>query len=167
MFKRKLPGVIFLVDIKYFIVFFLLFFFIGLDLKLSTISHDPELTFIIKPGGHHISSDLTATLPCDLDVTSRGWPRRQTRAVLSDVRIRKVKEAGMHLVPKGDEVWCISYFKCEKAVLDGVDSGSEYRKMCHQLMKRYVQIFSSKMSASGISSYIFKVNFSYRRSFLI
>lgn len=126
----------------------------GID--LSPISHGPALTFTIKPGGHHISSDLTATLPCDLDVTSQGWPRRQTRAMLSDDRIRKVKEAGMHLVPKGDEVWCISYSKCEKALLDGVDSGNECRKMCHQLMKRYVQIFSSKMSASGISSYIFK-----------
>ena len=132
---------------------------ISVGVNLSPISHGPALTLTIKPpeGGYHISSDLTATLPCDLDVTSHGWPRCETRAVLSDDRIRKVKEAGMHLVPKGDEVWCVSYSKCEKALLDGVDSGNECRKMCHQLMKRYVQIFSSKVSAPGVSSYIFKV----------
>ena len=91
-------------------------------------------------------------------MTSSGWPRPATRRVLSTEKIDKVKAAGIHLVPKGDEVWCISYSKCETALLDGIDSGNECRKMCHQLIKRYIQIFSSKTSASGVSSYIFKVS---------
>lgn len=127
-------------------------------INLSPISHGPAITLTIKPpgGGHHISVDVTATLPCNMDVTAQGWPRAGTRQILSYDKIAKVKGAGMHLVPKGDEVWCVSYSKCEKALLDGIDSGNECRKKCHKLMKRYVQIFSSKMSASGISSYIFK-----------
>lgn len=127
------------------------------EVDLSPISHGPAITLTIKPPrGHHISVDVTATLPCDLDVASSGWPRPDTRRVLSTEKIDKVKAAGIHLVPKGDEVWCISYSKCETALLDGIDSGNECRKMCHQLIKRYIQIFSSKTSASGVSSYIFK-----------
>lgn len=127
----------------------------GVD--LSPISHGPAITLTIKPGGgHHISVDVTATLPCDLDVTSNGWPRQGTRGVLSGDKIEKVMKAGIHLVPKGDEVWCISYSKCETALLDGIDTGNDCRKMCHQLIKRCIQIFGSKKSASGVSSYIFK-----------
>lgn len=127
----------------------------GVD--LSPISHGPAITLTIKPvGGHHISVDVTATLPCDLDVTSQGWPRADTRKALSADKIEKVKQAGIHLVPKGDEVWCVSYSKCEKALLHGIDTGNECRKMCHQIIKRFIQIFSSRCSTSGISSYIFK-----------
>ena len=127
---------------------------------MSPISHGPAITLTIKPpGSHHISVDVTATLPCDQDVKSLGlgWPRGATRSVLSVDKIAKVTGAGIHLVPKGDEVWCVSYSKWEKALLDGMDTGNECRKMCHQIIKRFIQIHSSKTSTSGISSYIFKV----------
>ena len=110
-----------------------------------------------KAGSHHISLDIVASLPCDTPLTSSGWPRPSTTRAFRAESIQAAKDAGTHLVPKKDTVFDISYSKAEKALLENIDSGNGCRKKCHKVIKKYVQTFSSRNSASGISSHIFKV----------
>ena len=134
--------------------------FIWTGVHLTRESHGPALTLTIMPpkaDSHHISIDIVPSLPSHIPLTSFGWPRPSTVKAFTRERIQAATDAGTHLVPKKDTVFDISYSKAEKALLENIDSGNGCRKKCHQVIKKYVQTFSSQNSASGISSHIFKV----------
>ncbi|KAK3103762.1 hypothetical protein FSP39_021705 [Pinctada imbricata] len=126
---------------------------------LYRAAHGPALTLtIMQQGDHHISVDLTTSIPCNLSVTRGGWPRPDTRKALSQSLINATIAVGMHLVPKGDETWSISYSKAERKLMESVDAGHGCRRRVMKMMKRHVQIAASRAGFKlvGISSHIIK-----------
>lgn len=125
---------------------------------LAKVAHGPAITITIRQKeGHQISVDMTPSIPVpQLKVSDYGWPRQKTEYALSKSRINEVLEAGMHLVPKGHELWFISYSKAETALLETIDSGNECRRNTMKVLKRLKQIINSRKSLPGISSYIFQ-----------
>ena len=130
--------------------------------------HGPALKLtIVQPWDHNISVDITPSLPTDLPVTTHGWFCSTIIPTLSllrfyDLRMRtkEVLRAGTHFVPKEDEAFNLSYSKAETALYKRIDGPNECRKMCHKVVKKLVQKFTSQspIGAPGISSYIFKVS---------
>lgn len=111
---------------------------------------------------HRISVDLSASVKTDIPVGVYGWPRNATRQVLDDEHIKKVIDAGVHLVPKHDSFWYISFSKAVTAMLRFIDGANECRRMCHKFLKTDFRKWQSKSdSGTGlkcISTYLFKVN---------
>lgn len=130
-------------------------------IDLSSTSQGPALTITIKQhNSNDISVDLVPSLPCSLPVTMHGWPRTNTRSAYTSKKIEAVIKAGLHLVPKGDETWTISYSKAERELLDKIDDGNECRRGVMRLLKSYLeQCKQAKASKGlpGLSSHIIKV----------
>ena len=129
-------------------------------ITISSKAHGPALTLTLGPplvDSHHINVDLVPSLQSNIPVTSRAWPRNASIEAFSKTRIEAAKKAGTHLVPKKDIVFALSYSKAENALLRGIDSGNECRRMCHQVIKKYLKTFKSQRSAEAMSSHIFKV----------
>ena len=103
--------------------------------------------------------DIVISLPTTLKLTSFGWPREATRRALTSQKIDDVIATGLHLVPKKADVFDISFSKAERAILTGIDSGNGCRKMCHKVIKKYIESYRSQNPAEGISSHIFKVRY--------
>ncbi|XP_053393106.1 protein mab-21-like 3 [Mercenaria mercenaria] len=133
------------------------------DLKLSNVKLSPDakgpaLTITIKQINYNdISVDLVPSLPCSLSVTMNGWPRKDTRSAFSK-KINAIKNAGLHLVPKGDETWAISYSKAERELLDGIDEQNECRREVMKIMKQFLETCKEESSNGlpGLSSHIVK-----------
>ena len=131
------------------------------DVVLSPTAQGPAITITIKQRDYNdINVDIVPSLPCSLPVDINGWPRKDTRSAFSK-KIKSVLKAGLHLVPKGDETWTISYSKAEKALLDGIDINNEYRRGAMKILKKYLQTCKedSPSNLPGLSSYIVKVMF--------
>ena len=136
--------------------------FITTGVSLSSKAHGPALTLkITRPTAksHDISVDIVISLPTADELTSFGWPLKATRRALTAQKIEDVKAAGLHLVPKSADVFDISFSKAERAILTGIDSGNGCRKMCHKVIKKYIESYRSHNPAEGISSHIFKVRY--------
>lgn len=137
-----------------------------LVIRLQSIPHGPAITMIVKHPkiGHEISVDLSASIQTDIEVGIHGWPRNATRQVLDEEHIDRVLDAGVHLVPKHDCFWYISFSKAVTAMLRFIDDANECRRMCHKFLKtdfRTWQSQSDKDSGTGlksISTYLFKVS---------
>lgn len=135
-----------------------------LDMKqsvdLSKTAHGPALTLTIhQTVGHIISVDLTPTVPCDhLSITGYGWPQSKTQQALDKKQIDEIVSSGMHLVPKGYELWYISFSKGESALMEKIDTGNKCSRNTMKVIKRLNQMCrsGSKSGLPGISSYIFK-----------
>lgn len=130
-------------------------------IDLSSTSQGPALTITIKQhNSNDISVDLVPSLPCSLPVTMHGWPRKKTKRAYTSKKIEAVIKAGLHLVPKGDETWTISYSKAERELLDKIDDGNECRKGVMRLMKSYLEqcrLVKASNGLPGLSSHIVKV----------
>ncbi|XP_060592409.1 uncharacterized protein LOC132747111 [Ruditapes philippinarum] len=127
--------------------------------KLSPTAQGPALTITIKQEKYSdINVDIVPSLPCSLPVDIHGWPRKDSRSAFKK-KVEAVKKAGLHLVPKGDETWTISYSKAEKALLDGIDDNNEYRRGAMKLLKQFLQNCKedSPSKLPGLSSYIVKI----------
>lgn len=141
-------------------VYWFLFIFLWTGVTISPKAHGPALTITLMPlltGSHDINVDLVPSLPSNIPVTSCVWPRNASMEAFTKTRIEAAKKAGTHLVPKKDIVFALSYSKAENALLRGIDSGNECRRMCHQVIKKYLKTFKSQRSAEAMSSHIFKV----------
>lgn len=128
------------------------------NVELSPVSRGPALTITVKQSkDSDIMVDLVLSLPCSkfLSMPS-SWPRKNTRKVFDQNKIRAVDKAGLHLVPKGDETWTISYSKAEKELLDGIDKGNECRREVLRLLKYYLHSCKDKVADGlpGLSSHI-------------
>lgn len=111
---------------------------------------------------HWISVDLSASIRTDIPVSVHGWPRKATRQVLDETLIDKVLDAGVHLVPKHECFWYISFSKAVTAMLRFIDGANECRRMCHKFLKTDFRTWQSQSdSGTGlktISTYVFKVS---------
>ena len=113
---------------------------------------------------HDISVDFSASIDLKdhdkVTVSTHGWPRPQTRKVLSEQKINQIISAGVHLVPKKDMFWYISFSHPAKVLLNNIDAWDECRRKCHKMIKRDFQIWESQSTHGfdGISTYIFKVS---------
>lgn len=130
------------------------------DVELSSTSHGPALTITIKR--HHsndISVDLVLTLPWSQPLNIHGWPRKNSRKVFNQNIVKDVEKKGLHLVPKGDETWTISYSKAEEELLANIDDGNQCRKEIMKFLKYYLDVCKTESSDGlpGLSSYIIKV----------
>lgn len=130
------------------------------NVDLSKTAHGPALTLTIRQTtGHIISVDLTPTVPCEhLSITGYGWPRPRTQQALDKKQTDEIVFSGMHLVPKGYELWYISYSKGETALMEKIDTGNKCSRNSMKVIKRLNQICRSGSTSGlpGISSYIFK-----------
>ena len=115
---------------------------------------------IKQPNGHDISVDMTPTVSYKEIVTHNGWPRPDTKKAFSTDQIETVKAAGMHVVPKGGEVWTPSYSKAETALLSNIDKGNGCRRNVLKYCKRQTEMCASSNGKGlpGVSSHILKVN---------
>ncbi|XP_053401529.1 protein mab-21-like 3 [Mercenaria mercenaria] len=103
------------------------------NVKLDENSHGPALTLTLSPdrkrGVHHnISVDLTVSLKCSLQLQEFNWPRSATLRAFDEELIERAIGAGIHLVPKKDLFWSISFSRAERALLSGIDADSGCRK---------------------------------------
>ena len=108
---------------------------------------------------HDISIDFSASIETEISVGVHGWPRQATRNVLSEKQIDKAFSAGLHMVPKSDKFWYLSYSKAVTALLKYIDGANECRKKCHKILKKDFRTWQSKSSTglATISTYLFKV----------
>jgi hypothetical protein len=131
------------------------------DVDVSRNAHGPALTLNIHQdqGRHDISVDITPSIPCKVPVTDNGWPRPNTRKAFDSRVLDGIKTTGTHLVPKGDNVWAVSYSKAEKAALSKIDEGNGCRREVNRIMKKHVQDCTSrsKDGLPGVSSHLIKV----------
>ena len=132
---------------------------------MQKFPNGPAVTMIIKREHEHdISIDISASIQLNDKsnqfVCTHGWPRSKTKNVLSKKKIKCILAAGVHLVPKKDLFWYISYSKPAKVLLNNIDAWDECRRKCHKIIKRDFQIWKSQSTHgfNGISTYIFKVN---------
>ncbi|XP_060563965.1 protein mab-21-like 3 [Ruditapes philippinarum] len=131
------------------------------NIDISRNAHGPALTLMIHQDqgrNHDISVDITPSIPCKKPLTNNGWPRPNTRKAFSNRVIDDIKNAGTHLVPKGDNVWAISYSKAENAALLKIDKGNGCRREVNRIMKKHVQDCTSrsKDGLPGVSSHMIK-----------
>lgn len=130
------------------------------NVYLNRNAHGPALTLTIcgKGGFHDINVDVSISVPCNVPITDNGWPRPATRKAFSSADIEAVKKTGMHLVPKGDELWAVSCSKAEKALLSKIDRGNGCRRSVNKIQKKMTQDCksSSHDGLPGISSHIMK-----------
>jgi predicted phosphohydrolase len=112
-----------------------------------------------SPVKHNINVDVTLSLECDIPLSRFGWPRGKTKQAFERDLIDKVLNAGIHLVPKKDLFWAISFSKAERALLSRLDSDGGCRKYVTKIMKKFVMNCSSQSTNGlpGISSHIIKV----------
>lgn len=119
---------------------------------VSLFINDPRVT-------HKISVDLSVSIDIGfIEVTAFGWPRPQTKKVLSKEKIDAVIQEGLHLVPKKELYWYVSTSKAAKVLMNSLDGSDDCRKICHQILKKDFQTWKSqsKYGMYGISTYIFK-----------
>lgn len=130
------------------------------NVELSPTSQGPALTITIKqPNSDDINVDFVISLPCSKFLSMPAlWPRKNTRRVFDQNKLKAVEKVGVHLVPKGGETWTISYSKAEQELLTGIDKGNECRREIMRLMKYYLEICKEKSSDGlpGLSSHIVK-----------
>ncbi|XP_060558892.1 protein mab-21-like [Ruditapes philippinarum] len=129
------------------------------NVVINKNAHGPAITLTIRrPGFHDISIDNTASLPCNIPVTVYGWPRPQTRDAFPADTIEDAIKTGLHIVPKGDELWAFSFSNVEKYLLNKMDGQNGCRRKVNKFLKKYAQICSSRSENGlpGVSSYIFK-----------
>ncbi|XP_060556584.1 protein mab-21-like 3 [Ruditapes philippinarum] len=130
------------------------------NVDVSRNAHGPALTLNIHQGQglHDISVDITPSIPCKVPVTDNGWPRPNTRKAFDSRVLDGIKTTGTHLVPKGDNVWAVSYSKAEKAALSKIDEGNGCRREVNRIMKKHVQDCTSrsKDGLPGVSSHLIK-----------
>ncbi|XP_053402947.1 protein mab-21-like 3 [Mercenaria mercenaria] len=133
------------------------------NVNISRACHGPALKMTIKPGRgspvqHDINVDISVSLHCDIPITAFGWPREETKRAFSMEHINEVLKAGIHLVPKKDLFWAISFSKAERALLSILDADQGCRKYVAKIMKKHVMTCSSQSSNGlpGISSHIIK-----------
>ena len=109
---------------------------------------------------HEISVDFAASIDTKLSVSIYGWPRRDTKNALSSKQIETVNEAGVHLVPKKELCWYVSFSKAASALIKHLDGDNGCRRQCHKILKRDFKTWQSKSpyGMEGISTYIFKVS---------
>ena len=131
------------------------------DVHLNRNAHGPAITMNIKQrNGHDISVDMTPTLSHKELVTHNGWPRPDTKKAFSPDAIKAVTDTGMHLVPKGGEVWTPSYSKAETKLLSDIDKGNGCRRNVLKYCKRQTEMCASRSANGlpGVSSHILKVS---------
>ncbi|XP_053401545.1 uncharacterized protein LOC128557671 [Mercenaria mercenaria] len=135
------------------------------EVNIKNTAQGPALTLTISPNralgiSHEISVDVTVSLKCSakLDFEDFGWPRAKTREAFDEDVIDAAIEAGIHLVPKKDQFWSISYSRAERALLSSIDREFGCRKRVLKLLKKYVEKckFCSTSKLPGISSHILK-----------
>lgn len=129
------------------------------DVKLSPTAQGPALTITIQQQNYNdINVDLVPSLPCDLPVGINGWPRKDTRKAFPK-KIDAVSKVGLHLVPKGDESWTISYSKAERELLEGIDDNNECRREVMKIIKSFLEKCKreSPDGLPGLSSHIVKI----------
>ncbi|XP_053402720.1 protein mab-21-like 3 [Mercenaria mercenaria] len=134
------------------------------DVSISNTSQGPALTLTISPKTqdirHNISVDITASLKCasKLKLEDFGWPRLQTKKAFDKEVIDAAIESGIHLVPKKDLFWSISFSRAERALLSSIDRGFGCRKRVLKLLKKFVEKCKSGSTSKlpGISSHILK-----------
>ncbi|XP_053401523.1 uncharacterized protein LOC123549236 [Mercenaria mercenaria] len=135
------------------------------DVSIKNTAQGPALTLTISPNrelgiSHEISVDVTVSLKCSakLDFEHFGWPRAKTRKAFDQDVIDAAIEAGIHLVPKKDLFWSISYSRAERALLSSIDREFGCRKRVLKLLKKYVEKCKSGSTSKlpGISSHILK-----------
>lgn len=111
-------------------------------------------------GKHDINIDITPTIGngC-IPVNVNGWPRPDTRKVLSSDTIDRITSVGTHLVPKGDEFWNISYSKAEKELMAELDKGNKCGRQCYKMLKAYLKKWKSQSDDNFpcMSSHLLKV----------
>lgn len=86
----------------------------------------------------------------------------KTRYNKMAVKVKRVVDQPLYLVPKGDKYWKISFANLERELLDDIDDKKEtWRKECLKIIKKKLLQWKSKSSAGlkGISSYLLKVRF--------
>jgi predicted phosphohydrolase len=136
---------------------------------ISKVNHGPAITMTLvpfqgSPVKHNINVDITLSLECDIPLSRFGWPREKTKQAFERDLINEVLNAGIHLVPKKDLFWAISFSKAERALLsrlDDTDGGC--RKYVTKIMKKFVMncISQSINGLPGISSHVIKVHSLY------
>ncbi|KAK3592751.1 hypothetical protein CHS0354_016507 [Potamilus streckersoni] len=130
------------------------------DIDLNREAHGPAITMNMHPpNDHHISVDATTIIDWKgISVSDYGWPRLETRTVLSGQLIDKLINSGCQLTPKGNEFWNVSFSNCESILMKNIDAPGECRKKCHKLLKSNFQTWKSrsKTGYKAISSFIFK-----------
>ena len=131
-------------------------------LTISTTAHGPALTLTYqKSGDHHISMDLVPVLfknYTKVRINRSVWDRpffvkNQRGQNLADM----LQEEKILLVPKKPNAWLISYEHAAKKMLNGLDSSSTCRKMCHRILKYDLLKWNSKEAFEGMSTYPLKV----------
>lgn len=118
------------------------------------------MTITIKrQHNNDISVDLVPTIPWSRPLNIHGWPRKNSRKVFNQNIVKDVEKKGLHLVPKGDETWTISYSKAEEELLANIDDGNQCRKEIMKFLKYYLDVCKSQSAdgLAGLSSYIIKV----------
>ncbi|XP_060556587.1 uncharacterized protein LOC132717178 isoform X2 [Ruditapes philippinarum] len=133
------------------------------SVHISKVSHGPALTMTLvpfqgSPVKHNINVDITLSLECDIPLSRFGWPREKTKQAFERDVIDEVLNAGIHLVPKKDLFWAISFSKAERALLSRLDTDGGCRKYVTKIMKKFVMNCSSQSTNGlpGISSHIIK-----------
>jgi predicted phosphohydrolase len=131
---------------------------------VSKVNYGPALKMTLvpfqgSPVKHNINVDVTLSLECDIPLSRFGWPREKTKQAFERNVIDEVLNAGIHLVPKKDLFWAISFSKAERALLSRLDTDGGCRKYVTKIMKKFVMNCSSQSTNGlpGISSHIIKV----------
>ncbi|XP_057299232.1 uncharacterized protein LOC130629872 [Hydractinia symbiolongicarpus] len=120
--------------------------------------HGPAVTMhILVHNFHDISVDMSPSLLTN-QVTLRDyrWPRDQTTYVLPQQVIQEIEKVGLHLVPKGENLWNISVSRAERELMSRIDHDNGCRKMCHKLLKSDFDEWSKHYNLDGISTVLFK-----------
>lgn len=130
-----------------------------LGVSVDKTFHGPAVTMhILVHNFHDISVDMSPSLQTN-QVTLRHyrWPRYLTTYVLPQQVIQEIEKVGLHLVPKGENLWNISVSRAERELMSRIDHDNGCRKMCHKLLKSDFDEWSKRYNLDGISTVLFKV----------
>ena len=130
--------------------------------KIDDNPRGPAVGITISTKKGEIDIDLSPSVDVT-DIKLKGWPNAGS-TVFDSEKGKEIKQqvgkAQIHLVPKKDLFWRISYSKKMKALINSMDRIGECRKRCHKMLKYDFQIWKTeeKCRFEGISTYLFYVS---------
>ncbi|XP_057299227.1 protein mab-21-like 3 isoform X2 [Hydractinia symbiolongicarpus] len=132
--------------------------------------HGPAVTMRMSiPNFHDISVDISPSLKTN-EVTLRDyrWPRDKTRQVLQAEVIEEIQSVGLHVVPKGKDLWKFSVSRAERVLMSRIDHDNGCRKKCHKLLKSDFDEWNKRYNLDGISTFLFKcTELTYSRQLIL
>ena len=132
------------------------------DVSIDENVRGPAVGIIINTKKGDIDIDLSPSVEVN-DIKLKGWPNGGSKVFDSTKgkQIKKeVENAKIHLVPKKDLFWRISYSNKIKELINSMDRTGECRKRTHKILKYDFQMWKieERCRFEGISTYIFSVS---------